>query len=766
MERSGNTSTNTGRVAGIQGVDLMHLCLLPAVLISPEFVVVSVSPAAAASLSARVGSTLGDLAGKLHAPRPGEEPDIAFLESMAAEVFRSGDQATTDVVDEQGKWHALTLHPCNDEKGETYAVLMLLIDIHERKREEEKSAYMAAIVTSSDDAIISKDLNGIIHSWNAAAERLYGYTAAEAIGKPVAMLIPSDQADEEPEILRRIRSGEMIDHYETVRLHKDGRLIHVSLTVSPVKDFSGKIVGAAKIARDITERKRAEEVLRESEERFRTIADHAPVLIWINNRTEFEFANRTYLTFLGATMDEIRGDGWQKFVHPEDRERYISQYLSAMSRVANFESDFRFLRHDGEYRWMKSVGAPWIAPSGELLGYIGSTVDISDRKEDELRLLQAQKLESMGVLAGGIAHDFNNLLTGILGASNLLAETEGMPEAAAPLLNGIATACARAADLTRQILAYAGKGRFVIEPIDVSALAHEMAELLRASVPKNVTIIESLTDKPGLVMGDRGQLQQVIMNLVLNATESLEGRPGKVRISSNIRHYDEGQLKTGLVPAEGDPGEYLHFKVSDEGTGMDDKVLARIFDPFFSTKSRGRGLGLSAVLGIVRGHKGGLSVQSEPGKGTTFDVILPILARADTEETDNTTNRSVVLSNGPGTMLVVDDEEMVRTVVANALSREGYHVVTADDGLQGVERYVEHAGQLVGVFLDLTMPTMNGDDALKKMREIRADVPVIVMSGYSENEVSERFGADEFLTFLQKPFTVDALKRSLHSLVG
>ena len=240
MERSGNTSTNTGRVAGIQGVDLMHLCLLPAVLISPEFVVVSVSPAAAASLSARVGSTLGDLAGKLHAPRPGEEPDIAFLESMAAEVFRSGDQATTDVVDEQGKWHALTLHPCNDEKGETYAVLMLLIDIHERKREEEKSAYMAAIVTSSDDAIISKDLNGIIHSWNAAAERLYGYTAAEAIGKPVAMLIPSDQADEEPEILRRIRSGEMIDHYETVRLHKDGRLIHVSLTVSPVKDFSGK----------------------------------------------------------------------------------------------------------------------------------------------------------------------------------------------------------------------------------------------------------------------------------------------------------------------------------------------------------------------------------------------------------------------------------------------------------------------------------------------------------------------------------------------
>jgi signal transduction histidine kinase/CheY-like chemotaxis protein len=434
-----------------------------------------------------------------------------------------------------------------------------------------------------------------------------------------------------------------------------------------------------------------------------------------------------------------------------------------MEKQVNFECEFRMRRHDGEYRWLKADGVPWKNGDGDLLGYIGSTVDITDRREDELRMLQAQKLESMGVLAGGIAHDFNNLLTGILGASNLLAETEDMPESASPLLNGIATACARAADLTRQILAYAGKGRFVIEPVNVSELAHEMSELLRASVPKNVTIIESLTHEPAFVIGDKGQIQQVIMNLVLNATESLEGKPGNVWKTTEVRHFDEVELATGIVPAEGPAGDYLVFMVRDEGIGMDEKILARIFDPFYTTKTRGRGLGLSAVLGIVRGHNGGLSVKTKPGKGTTFSVVLPL----QQPEKEQVPVKETTQSHKPieqGIILVVDDETIVRSVVENAMRREGYFVVSAEDGLSGVEKFVEHAGELVGVFLDLTMPKMNGDEALTKMRQIRADVPVVVMSGYSENEVSERFGDDDRIAFLQKPFTIANLKTKFESL--
>ncbi|MDQ2986231.1 MAG: PAS domain S-box protein [Armatimonadota bacterium] len=629
----------------------------------------------------------------------------------------------------------------------------------------QRMAFMAAIVMSSDDAIISKDLNGVILSWNRAAERLYGYTEEEAVGNPVAMLIPPDHHDEEPEILARIRRGEVVDHYETVRIHKDGRMIDVSLTVSPVKDASGRIVGAAKIARDITERKEAEAALRESEQRFRTIADHAPVLIWINNRDECEFVNQTYLDFLGVGMEEIQGSGWTAFVHSDDLEGYLDAYRIATEAQAKFEGDFRFRRKDGEYRWMKAVGVPWIVGDGEFLGYIGSTVDITDRKRDESRLLQAQKLESMGVLAGGIAHDFNNLLTGILGASNLLAETKDMPEGATSLLNGISSACMRAADLTRQILAYSGKGRFIIEPIDVSDLTHEITELLRASVPKNVFINESFTDEPYHVLGDKGQLQQIIMNLVLNATESLDGEAGSVWISTSIDVVD-ARVKSAYMPVEAEPGTYLAFRVKDEGIGMDEETISRIFDPFFSTKSKGRGLGLSAVLGIVRGHKGGLRVKSSPGRGTTFEVLLPVQKDYVEPAPKEASPKHANLGDRRVTVLVVDDEQIIRTVVKGALEREGYAVLTAENGLQAVQTFKENSSEIDCVLLDLTMPVLNGDEALKRIREIRGNTPVIVMSGYSESEASSRFGDDSQLVFLQKPFSVAELKRQFDLILS
>ena len=747
-------------------LELSCLWSLPALLMGQDLRVRGFSPAAErfGFGKTNVGAHVSELRHQLTGSADDEELN---LESLVDRVTKTGVSISRHVRDAGGRWHSMRIQPCGDPGADAYGALLLLIDIDDAKRREQKSAFMAAIVMSSDDAIISKDLDGVILSWNRAAERLYGYTAEEAIGKPVAMLIPPGHDDEEPEILARIRSGQSIDHYETVRMHKDGTLIDVSLTVSPVKDFDGRIMGAAKIARDITERKLADQALRDSEGKFRMVADHAPVLIWVNNSdSDCEFVNKTYLDFLGVGMEEVINIGWAKYVHPEDSENYLNAFIEASKLLRRFESEFRFRRADGEYRWMKSVGVPLITGGGEFVGYIGSTIDISDRKQDESRLLQAQKLESMGVLAGGIAHDFNNLLTGILGASSLVLEMDDIPSEARPLLQGVTKACMRAADLTRQILAYAGKGRFVIEPIDASDLTAEITELLRASVPKNVEIHLDLDAGLPAVMGDRGQMQQVIMNLILNATEAFdEGTSGSVWVSTSVETLTDNTERNEFAPVLAEPGTYLVLRVVDNGSGMAEGSLARIFDPFYSTKSQGRGLGLSAVLGIVRGHKGGLSVKSQTGEGTTFEVLFPVQEDVHAQLADSRTNAKA--SNTPhatGTVLVIDDEEIIRKVVHTSLTREGMSVLTAENGLEGAILFENNLEDIVCVLLDLTMPVMSGAEALKRIKAIRPDIPVVVMSGYSEMEASRQFASDEQLVFLQKPFATEDLHDKLRTI--
>jgi signal transduction histidine kinase len=375
----------------------------------------------------------------------------------------------------------------------------------------------------------------------------------------------------------------------------------------------------------------------------------------------------------------------------------------------------------------------------------------TERRAMELRVLEVQKLESLGVLAGGIAHDFNNLLVGIMGNAGLALlemppETDGRERIAQ-----IETAARRAADLAREMLAYSGKGRFIVAPIDVSALVREMTHLLDVSIGKSVVLKRLLADRPVVVEADATQLRQVVMNLVVNASDAIGESNGVITVTTGRMRADRDYLAGTFVDEGLAAGEYAFIEVSDTGAGMDQATQARIFDPFFTTKFTGRGLGLAAVLGIVRAHHGALKVYSEPGRGSTFKLLVPT---ADAPvEPDPWAGRAPTPWRGSGTVLVVDDEPMVREVAKAMLNRLGLTVVQAGDGQEAVDLFSADPGRFDVVLLDLTMPRLSGAEAFRQIRAIRADARVILMSGYNEEEASGRFAGKGLAGFVEKPFS-------------
>jgi PAS domain S-box-containing protein len=488
----------------------------------------------------------------------------------------------------------------------------------------DQLAEKAAIVSNSSDAIFTKNLDRIIAGWNPAAERIYGYSTDEIVGQNVGILVPADRRAELDLAMARLARGEVVGAFETVRLRKDGTPIDVHLSISPLFDAQGRVRGASVIARDITEQKRAERQLRET-----------------------------------------------------------------------------------------------------------------------------QKLESLGVIAGGIAHDFNNLLVGILGNASLVLESLPPAHPHRNLLNRVVSASEKAGHLTRQLLAYAGKGRFLAEPIDFSALIREMSDLLRTSLPRSVELRLQLEEDLPTVIGDPSQFQQLVMNLAINGAEAIgEDRVGTLTLAVYRRRVD------------GPP--QIAIEVRDTGSGMDDETKAKIFDPFFTTKFTGRGLGLAAAQGIVRGHRGTIQVESAPGRGSVFSVLLPAgpgkpAPPAETGPLD---------LKGSGLVLVIDDEEFVRSVSKAALEHFGYTVVTADGGEAGVESFRRRAGEVSAVLLDLTMPVMSGEEAFRRIREIRPDAKVILSSGHDRAEAARRFPVEGIAGFIQKPYTAVSVAKILKTVLA
>ena len=371
-----------------------------------------------------------------------------------------------------------------------------------------------------------------------------------------------------------------------------------------------------------------------------------------------------------------------------------------------------------------------------------------ERRNLEEQLRQAQKLESLGLLAGGVAHDFNNLLTGILGNASLVLEMLSPPEPERGMLEDVVRASERAAELTRQLLAYAGKGKFVVQPVHLSEVVREIGQLVRSSIPRQVELNMNLPPDLPVVEADPSQMQQLVMNLVINAAEAIGDKTGTVEVTTGVRRIANRH------------GIYVCLEVRDTGCGMDAQTREQIFDPFFTTKFTGRGLGLAAVQGIVRSHDGTIDVDSHPGQGSTFRICLPAMERyAAMWEIPQTAEPNAL--SGAGIILVVDDEELVRRTAKAALQRYGYTVVEAENGLEALELFQRMQDSVALVLLDLTMPVLSGEDAYWQLKALKPDLPVIVSSGYDEMEAERRFGGEGVKDFIKKPYVAQKLAQKV-----
>ena len=392
--------------------------------------------------------------------------------------------------------------------------------------------------------------------------------------------------------------------------------------------------------------------------------------------------------------------------------------------------------------------------------------DISEAKRQREEMEHTQRLESLGVLAGGIAHDFNNLLTAIMGNAALAQVQTDKQSPVYGMLSNIESASEKAAQLCRQMLAYSGKGRFVVRHIDLNHMVQEMISLLEVSIHKS-TILKLELSKQALppVLADEAQLQQVLMNLVINASEAMEARSGMVRIRTGVSLLDAKAL-ADMGGTDCQPGHYVLLQVADNGCGMDEATQQKLFDPFFTTKFTGRGLGMSATLGIVRGHHGFIQLNSRPGKGTTFDVFLPVAEDADARQADRTNEQDDEHWHGEGTILVIDDEETIRVTASMMLQRMGFSTLLASDGERGVQLFREHQQEIRAVLLDMTMPGLNGRETLIRLRTITPDVTVILSSGYSEQEAASQFAGQGLNGFVQKPYSLQTLRQKMQSYLG
>ena len=527
-----------------------------------------------------------------------------------------------------------------------------------------------------------------------------------------------------------------------------------------------------RVAERTLELERANEELKRSEANYRQIFDAATDMIVIQDPKTGAIldVNAETVRASGYTREEFLTGGVAGF-SPPGEQYSMERAIAHIQRAAAGEPqlfEWGYVEKGGEFH-PTEVHLKLAEIRGEpcLLGIIR---DITERKRVELerqqlehQMQQAQKLESLGVLAGGIAHDFNNLLMAILGNASLGLMKLRPESPGRDHLKNVETAAKRAAELTNQMLAYSGKGKFVVEPLSLSRVVEEMSHLLGAVISKGVVLKFDFSEDLPPIEGDAAQIRQVVMNLILNGSDAIGDTSGVVTVSTGVVQADRAYLSATYLDWDLPEGYYVYVEISDTGHGMDAQTQRKIFDPFFSTKFSGRGLGLAAVLGIVRGHHGAVKVYSEVGKGTTIKVLLP--AAEEPEPVRMVRPRDADDWRGHGLVLVVDDEEMIRDTARMILEAVGFEVLLAADGREAVEVFRERGHEIRVVLLDMTMPHMGGEEAFSELRRIRDDVRVILSSGYNEQEATNRFAGKGLAGFIQKPYPPMKLAEILRAIL-
>ncbi len=675
-----------------------------------------------------------------------------------------------------------------------------LLDITERKASEADRQQLAAVVASSDDAILSIDLQGVVRTWNAGAVRMYGYTPEEAIGRRIVEFAPPEREGEVEELLKALTSGEHVRGHETVRVRKDGERFDVSLTLSQILDEHGNLVGFSGIVREITEQKRserrlaAEHAVTRAAAEASTLEEGAPRIlqalceslvwefgelwcvdddeqelvcmgVWHTGAESLEPFAELALTSRFARGRGVTGTIWERresMVFPdfvaESFPRSGAAEKAGLTAAVGFPIVLRnrclgvvsfFSREAKEcdealYAMMESVATH--------IGQFMERIRAEERRQElEEQLRHSQKMEAIGRLAGGVAHDFNNSLMAIRGYSELML---GRLLPGDPLhrhADGIKKAADSAAAMTKQLLAFGRKQMLRPEVLDLNDVVLGMAEMIDRVVGSDVELETSLADDLGSAKADPQQFQQVLLNLVLNARDAMP---------------DGGKLLLETANVELEDGEcFVMLAVTDTGCGMDRETQAQIFEPFFTTKElgKGSGLGLATVYGIVDQSDGRIWVESDPGRGTTFRIHLPRIDRPTRRERDGSPFERI--DEGSETVLVVEDEASVRTVVCHMLQERGYEVIAAATAEEAILSVQDHPGAIDLLLTDVVMPSMNGAQLAERLTYSRPGLKVLYMSGYTNEAIGRRGVLEDSIFFLEKPFTSEQLARRVREVL-
>jgi PAS domain S-box-containing protein len=765
------------------------------------------------------------------------------------------------------------------------AWLLDRMSMRRRQGEETRRRYLA-IVQGSADAIAGKTLDGVITNWNPAAERMFGYSAAEAIGQPVTMLFPPEIRGEESEIRARLIRGERLEAFETIRIRKDGTPLSVSVSISPIRDDRDCVIGASTIIRDLTERQKAQELVRRADAKLHQLLMHSPALIYtlkldadgiapvvvsdnierlfgyrVTEATTYEWwlsilhpddrdrvaqtvaeklptggytieyrvrhadgtyhwiedSNRTltdqtgrasesvgvwiditarkeahnslneseqrfrelaenihevfwmveaqtqtmlyvspaYEKIWGRSCEELMAapNAWMDAIHPEDRKS-VQRAAETKQNNGTYDEEYRIIRPDGSERWVHDRAVPVQRPDGTVVRIVGVAEDITDRRSLELQYRQAQKMEAVGQLAGGVAHDFNNILTVIHGHASLMAKNEETPPTNQASISEIVTASDRAARLTRQLLAFSSRQTLVPRDLDLNEIVGHLVKMLQRVLGDDIRIELNLASTPLIVHADRGMLEQILLNLAVNARDAMP-KGGVLAIESIATDFDE---HTAAHIPEVRAGTFACLNVSDTGTGIPKDILPRIFEPFFSTKEvgKGTGLGLATVFGIVKQHAGWIRVYSEIKTGTTFRVYLPRLVKQVAAPIPQA--KPVQARGGTETILLAEDDPALRSMVRAVLGDLGYHVLEAASGQAALQTWRQHRKAIRLLLTDLVMPDgVSGTDLARQLLLEEPRLPVIYTSGYSRQIAGKHLELHEGVNYLAKPFALDQL---------
>ncbi len=653
-------------------------------------------------------------------------------------------------------------------------------DITERKRAEEalresENKYRL-IAENTADMIVILDMNLCLVYVSPAVTRLRGFTVEEAMGQTLDQVLTPESFQLVVSVfeteMQLEASGTAAPGrtriLELEEYKKDGSAVWMEVSLSFLRDKDQNPYQIISVSRDISERKQSEAALRESEQRFRTLFEQAGVGVAEVQHASGQFLqiNQKYRDILGYDEDEATGLTYQQVTHPDDLDKSLSHMKALIDgKIKNFTVDKRYIRKSGEVVWVNLTVSPTWEPGQTPTSNIAVVQDITERihaeKEKEAlreKLQQAQKFEAIGTLAGGVAHDFNNLLMGIQGHASLMSLDQDRSHPHREHIHAIEEYIRSATDLTRQLLGFARGGKYETKPLDINELVQGSAAMF-GRTKKEIQIHTKFQASPLVVEADRGQIEQVLLNMYINAWQAMPPEGGELYLETKSVTLDEAYCK----PHQAVPARFVKVSITDTGKGMDEATRHRIFDPFFTTKemARGTGLGLASAYGIIKNHGGMVTVYSEIDHGTTFNIYLPVSGSEAYKEAAAEKD----LVRGSATILFVDDEALVIQVGQAMLDKLGYRVVACRTGQEAVNAVRAMGNEIDLVILDMIMPEMDGGRIFDRIREIQPDMPVLLSSGYAINGHAEKIMRRGCNGFIQKPYNIRDLSNKVRQIL-